>query len=157
MGDHASEDLTEAFATARALLTGAENEAERVRAEAQAVRADAERYARQREQEAELLVAKARRVLRVAEEKAAAIIATARVQRGRLADGEEVDPETVELVEGERLEPEAGGVRKVVAPGATTLRQGVEARAAGEPSRFDRILAQAITRAVEHAFDERAG
>lgn len=70
--------VSEAFATARELLRGAEADAARLRA-------DADRYVRQREQEAELLVAKARRLLAMAEERAASMIATPRVETPGLA------------------------------------------------------------------------
>ena len=76
--------VTGAYATARALLRQAEEDAARIRAEA-------DRYRRQREQEAELIVAKARRVLTMAEERAAA-------PRQRVVDVDAPAPDDVAAV-----------------------------------------------------------
>jgi multidrug efflux pump subunit AcrA (membrane-fusion protein) len=120
------DDPEGAFGTARALLDGAE-------ADARSTRADADRYVRLREQEAEMLVAKARRVLLAAEQKAAVIIATARAQ---VADG------TLDLTQSVADEE----ISRVIAPGASRLYLG------GHPTRLDRMLAAAITHAVDESF-----
>jgi hypothetical protein len=123
--------VSDAFASAHALLRTAEEDAAQLRA-------DADRYVRQRESEAELLVAKARRLLAVAEEKAAAIIATARIEAPHLL--------------------EASVAMGVGAPPAASDAEGPAtevAAAAGRlsaPSGLDDILASAISRAVDRSF-----
>jgi hypothetical protein len=118
---------------------GSERElVERAIAEARAAKADADRYVRQREQEADLLVAKARRVLVAAEQKAAVIISTARTQA---ADG------TLDLTQLESADDDIG---RVIAPGASRLYVG------NHPSRLDRMLASAISQAVDDTFADEA-
>jgi hypothetical protein len=118
------------FGVARELI-------ERAEADARTTRVEAERYARLREQEAEMLVAKARRLLAAAEQKAAVIIATARAQ---VADG------TIDLTAFD--EPEQIG--RFIAPGAARLFRD------GHPTRLDRMLASAITHAVDDTFPVEA-
>ena len=124
--------VSEAFAAARELLRRAEDDAARMRA-------DAHRYVRQREQEAELLVGKARRLLEIAEQTAASIESTAardsqRPPRHLRVDGSD-DPADDPVV----LDLDA---------------------AAAEPSRLrsdlDRLLADAIGRAVDQSFPSGA-
>lgn len=98
-------------------------------AEATRRRSEAERYARQREKEAELLIQKARRLLYAAEEKAAVIVAMARAER-------DADRRVIDL----------DALQRADAPGA--------AAADGIPSRFDDLLASAISHAVADAFAE---
>jgi hypothetical protein len=119
--------VTEAFAAARELLQGAEQEAARIRQEA-------EQHARQREQEAELLVAKARRLLGAAEEKAVLIIAAARAQAPSAAAGEAIVFEQLADLGAPRPAP-----------------ADVEPASGGQPSELDHILASAIASAVDAA------
>lgn len=115
-----------ALEAARQLLALAE-------AEAATLRAEAEAHARRRTQEAELLVAKARRVLEAAEARAAVIVSTA---RSSVAAEIVLDVRS----EGDVLAVGPRPARRV-APGAT---------------RFDSLLATAITNAVHDAFPTTA-
>ncbi len=88
------------------------------------IRAEADHYARQREAEADLLIQKARRVLEAAEAKASMIIAGARAEVASHVD------QTIDL---DAIEPE------------------IEQR---DPSELDRLLDDAIGRAVSDALAE---
>ena len=123
--------VSEAFASARALLRAAEDDAIRLRAEA-------DRYVRQRESEAELLVGKARRLLAVAEEKAAAIIATARMEAPHLLEAS--------VAMGGGASPAGSD-----AAGSSTEAAAAAGRLSS-PSGLDDILASAISRAVDRSF-----
>lgn len=129
--------VTEAFAAARELLQGAEQEAERIRTEA-------ERDARQREQEAELLVAKARRLLGAAEEKAVLIIAAARAQAPSAAAGEAIVHEQLDHLRSAAATTRPAGDEAAASTDAS-------ARPGAAPSELDRILASAIASAVDAA------
>ncbi len=88
------------------------------------IRAEADHYARQREAEADLLIQKARRVLEAAEAKASMIISGARAEAASPVD------QTIDL---DAIEPE------------------IEQR---DPSELDRLLDDAIGRAVSDALAE---
>ena len=136
--------LDQAFGAARALLAQAQADADRLRA-------DADRYVRQRESEAELLVAKARRLLEAAEAQAAAI----RSAGGGLLAAAPAVPEPDLVIDLDALAAEGPSAPAATSPGRRPLRpvSGSSPTPVGSADGFDGILATAITRAVDRAFD----
>jgi len=143
-----NDKVSDAYAAARELLLVAEDDAAQIRT-------DADRYLRRREQEAELLVAKARRVLTSAEDKAAAILARAREQAMvMLAAAESADAPAVAAAASEHVERVT--VIDLVAEEVPEVERSVPAwKAEGfnpDDTGLDRILASAISNAVQRAF-----
>lgn len=153
--DGADLSVSEAYSAARELLHAAD-------ADAAEVRRQADRYLQRREHEAELLVAKARRVLTAAEDKAATLVDRAREQALEMLDAAEAAGVSASVTEVRAaveapVEPaEPVTVIDLVAEEVPEVARNrpawkVEGLSPSD-SGLDRILASAISHAVQRAF-----